>query len=102
MRNRLRGLGVALAGAAVAAGGCSSTKACSEIGCGDSFMATIRRADGTFPSGAHRVEMLINAGVSMCTFTFPLPTAAGGDQQPVCPAPLSVVVLPWTTCREGT
>ena len=69
------------------------TKACSEVGCRDGFSASVRRADGSFPSGTHRVEILADGVTLMCTFTFPLETLpGGGTATPSCPQGLFVNV----------
>jgi hypothetical protein len=101
MRHGLMGLALVLAGAG-ASTGCFSVKGCTEIGCLDGFSAAVRSADGSFPSGAHRVEVLVGASSLNCAFTYPLPMIGGGSvQQPVCDAGLAVVIGPETTCTES-
>jgi hypothetical protein len=100
MRIRLAVLGIVLVCAA--AGGCTGAKPCTLIGCGDSFSASVRRADGSFPAGLHRVEVFADGASLTCTFMFPLETAGGGVHQPSCPAPMGVSVWPLTTCQEMT
>jgi hypothetical protein len=80
MRPGLVAMGAIALGAAVIADGCS--RACTLIGCQDQFSATVLKADGTFPSGTHQVDVVAD-GVSLtCTFTFPLPTPQGGGTVP--------------------
>ena len=77
------------------------THACTEIGCQDGFRATVKRADGSFPSGNHRVEILADGVTTTCTFTFPLPTTAGGvTQSPQCPLGITVNVGTAEICKE--
>jgi hypothetical protein len=84
-----------------AMGACTSTKMCTLIGCSDGFSANVRRADGSFPSGAHRVEVVVDGARTTCAFTFPLGTATGGGvSQPACPSPLTVAVWPLTACSD--
>jgi hypothetical protein len=90
-------LGVILIGAVVA-GGCSAGKACTEIGCVDGFSAAVRSADGSIPSGAHRVEALVGASSLTCTFTYPLQMTGGGTAQPACGGGMTVAIWPETTC----
>jgi hypothetical protein len=79
--------------------GCS-TKICTEIGCVDGFSATVRRADGSFPSGAHRVEILADGVTHTCTFNFPLEVLpSGGTATPTCSGG-GVSVAPAVTCSE--
>jgi hypothetical protein len=96
-------MGIALIGAgALASSGCISAKGCTEIGCIDGFSAAVRSADGSFPSGAHLVEVLVGASSLKCAFTYPLPNIGGGSvQQPLCEAGLTVMILPETTCSAS-
>jgi hypothetical protein len=90
MRNRLIGIGMM---AALGAAGCS-TKVCTDIGCLNGFTATAQRADGSFASGTHRVEILADGVTWMCTFTFPLETLpGGGTATPTCPQGLYINVV---------
>src|SRR5436190_21752384 len=84
---------------AAASGGCERTKECTLIGCADQFVATVQRADGSFPSGMHRVDVLVD-GVSLsCTFAFPSTTASGGGWvYGPCPSGLNVTVEPAAAC----
>lgn len=61
----------------------------------------MHRIDGSFPSGTHQIDVVAD-GVSLsCTFTFPLPTVAGGGTaEPSCPPGMTVSVLPATDCTE--
>ena len=97
MRPGLAVMGMVALGAALAANACSE-HACSLVGCQDAFSANVRRADGTFPSGAHRIDVVADGASVTCTFTFPLPA----NSQPVCPPPLAVAVWPATMCTEVT
>jgi len=100
MRNRLMNIGVACFVGALVGGGCSS-RACTLIGCFDQFSASVRRADGTFPAGNHRVEVLAD-GVSLsCTFTFPSdPTGSAAYVYAPCPSGLMVSVSPELACAD--
>jgi hypothetical protein len=97
MRPGLAVMGMVALGAAVAANACSE-HACSLVGCTDAFSANVRRADGSFPSGTHRIDVVADGASLTCTFTFPLPA----NTQPACPAPLAVAVSPATACTEVT
>ena len=86
--------GILFLGGGWASSGCS-TKACTTRGCYDNFSATIKRADGSFPSGTHRIEILADGASLLCTFTFPLETLpTGGTAQPTCASSLNVTVGP--------
>jgi hypothetical protein len=74
-------------------------KGCTLIGCVDSFTATARSDDGSFPSGAHRVEVLVDTASLTCAFTFPF--ALAGDN-PSCGIDLTVHVWQETTCTDMT
>jgi len=89
-------IGGVLWSAAVAAAACESTKVCPTIGCVDGFTATVQRADGSFPSGTHRIEALVDGVTLKCTFTFPL----AGTVQPTCDAGLNVMVVPAQICID--
>ncbi len=100
MGRRLLTLGLIATSALSFSAGCS-TKACTLIGCTDTFVATVKRADGSFPSGTHRIEILADSVTTMCTFSFPLGTAPGGGTlQPQCPSGLNVGVGPAEMCTE--
>ena len=77
-----------------ASSGCSS-KTCTTRGCYDNFSATIKRADGSFPSGTHRIEILADSASLLCTFTFPLTV------QPTCASGLNVTVRVATYYQAG-
>jgi hypothetical protein len=77
--------------------GCETTKECSLVGCQNSFTATVRSADGSFPSGAHRVQVLSDSSTLNCAFTFP---TGAGTAQPVCDGGMTVAVWPETTCTD--
>jgi hypothetical protein len=82
----------------LALSGCAGN-ICLETGCADQVYATVTSADGSFPSGTHRVEVLADGVTRTCTFTFPLATGAGGhDVQPTCGNGLSVGVYPQLAC----
>jgi hypothetical protein len=86
-----------------AAGGACTTKACTDIGCQDGFTATLQRADGSFPSGTHQIDVLADGTSLSCRFAFPLETAPGGGTfQPSCPPGLTVTIWPATTCTQTT
>jgi hypothetical protein len=74
---------------------------CTAVSCQDGFSAKVHRTDGSFPSGTHQIDVVAD-GVSLsCTFTFPLPTVAGGGtSEPSCPPGMTVSVLPATDCTE--
>jgi len=92
MRNVLFGTLILCGG--WASSGCS-TKVCGGAGCYDNFSATIKRADGSFPSGTHRIEILADGTSLLCTFTFPLETLpTGGTAQPTCASGMNVTVGP--------
>jgi hypothetical protein len=92
-----------LLGGVLAAGGCSGTKACTLIGCLDQFSASVQRADGSFPSGSHRVEVLADGASLTCTFTFPAANASGGGYvYAACPSGLMVSVSPALVCTDVT
>jgi hypothetical protein len=76
---------------------CESTKVCPTIGCLDGFTATVQRADGSFPSGVHRIEALVDGVTLKCTFTFPFATTT---TQATCDAGLNVMVLPAQICLD--
>jgi len=87
---------------AAAAQACA-VKSCTLIGCQDQFSATVRRADGTFPSGTHRIEILADTTDLTCTFTYPLGTVAGDvAAAPQCPSGLSVTVGQDQVCTQTT
>jgi hypothetical protein len=80
--------------------GCS-TKICTEVACSDGFTATARRADGSFPSGMHRLEATVNGVTHTCTFTFPLQMLPSGGSAPAnCSGSVGVSVSPAVTCTE--
>jgi hypothetical protein len=87
---------------ATAAQGCAS-KTCSTVGCFDQFTATVQRADGSFPTGAHRIDVVAD-GVSLsCTFNFPIETLPGGGAAvPSCATGLTAFVGPATVCMHTT
>ena len=96
MRNCLVGVGIfLLGGAVVGMSGCSS-KTCATRGCQDGFTASVRSTDGSFPSGTHRIEVLVDVASLSCTFTFPLATTV----LPTCPTGLTVSVGPAENCTE--
>ncbi|HXU06211.1 MAG TPA: hypothetical protein VN903_34890 [Polyangia bacterium] len=86
--------------AAVTASGCNpfGGKGCTLVGCSDQFSATIRSADGSFPSGAHRIELLVDSTSLTCSFT----ATADGQAQPSCGSGMRVTVWPETTCTDTT
>ena len=99
MRLSLLVIGVVALGAILIANACSGV--CTSVGCQEGFSAKVHRADGSFPIGTHQIDVFAD-GVSLtCTFTFPLPTVAGGGtSQPSCPSGMTVWVLPATDCTE--
>jgi len=83
--------------------GCLLPKSCTEIGCSDQFVAAVRRADGSFPSGMHRVDVTADGVTLSCTFTFPATAAnSGGFVDATCPPGLIVTVGPLQTCTTMT
>jgi|SRR4029079_1084859 len=100
MQHRLSIFGVLLACASTAAVGCDSSssgpKACTLIGCADSFTASVQRADGSIPDGAHRIEIVADGKTLHCSFTLPL----AGTAQPTCDAGLGVTVVPGQICIQ--
>ena len=101
MRNCVVVVGIfLLGGAVIGMSGCSS-KTCATSACQDGFTAKVRRTDGSFPNGTHRIEVLVGAASSSCTFTFPLETSpSGGAVLPTCPTGLAVSVGPAEICTE--
>ncbi len=91
MRHPLFGILILCAG--WAGSGCSS-KVCTGIGCYDNLSAAVKRADGSFPSGTHRIEILADGATLLCTFTYPL------TAQPTCASGLNVTVAPAEICTE--
>ena len=88
---------------AAASGGCERTKECTLIGCRDQFVASVSRADGSFPSGAHRIEILADGASLTCSFTYPLATAPGGAAiPPSCPIGLTVNIAQQQVCMQTT
>jgi len=94
MGNSLVCIGIILLGGAAAVGGCGG-KACKLVGCSDGFSASVRSADGSFPSGLHRIEVLADSAALTYTFTFPLEVGS----IPVCGG-FSVMVFSATTCTD--
>jgi len=90
-------IGIVLIGGVAAVSGCRS---CTAIGCSDYFGASVQRADGSFPSGVHRIEILAGGTTLTCMFTYPLPMQGGGAVQPACDAGLTVRVWPETICTD--
>ena len=80
--------------ASFAVAGCES-KACTLRGCTNQFSATLSRADGSFPAGAHQVDVIADGVAMSCTFTF-----AGSGVTATCPAGLDLTVGPAETCME--
>src|SRR5436190_5452594 len=86
---------------AAASAGCERTKECTLIGCADQFVATVQRADGSFPSGMHRVDVLVDGTSTSCAFVFPLGTVPGGGAAaPSCPTGLMVSVEQQQVCTQ--
>ena len=90
----MRYLCLALVVASFAAAGCEE-KACTTRGCTNQFSATLRRADGSFPVGAHRIDVIAGDVTLSCTFNF-----ADGGVTATCPSGLDVTVGPATMCTE--
>jgi hypothetical protein len=84
---------------AAVGGGCSS-KACTTAGCFDNVTATVKRADGSFPTGMHRIEILADGATLMCTFTFAEESPGIGRATPACPSGLMVAVGNDQVCTE--
>jgi len=103
MRSRLLRFAIVLiVGAAATACGSASEgpKSCTLIGCSDVFVATVRSADGSFSSGAHRIETMVDGVSATCRFTFPLATAQGGDTVLAQCGDMTVMVRPEVTCTN--
>lgn len=79
--------------------GCS-TKICSLAACFDSFTASVKRTDGSFPVGTHRIEILADGVMQTCTFAFAESSPGIGSMTPVCPG-LNVTVRNAETCTEA-
>lgn len=90
----MRYLRWAMVAAVFAVVGCES-KVCTLRGCTDQFSATLSRADGSFPSGAHQIDVTADGVTMSCTFSF-----MGGGVVATCPSGLDVTVGPATTCSE--
>jgi hypothetical protein len=86
--------------AAVAAGGCSSTKSCTEIGCASGFTATVRRADGSFPTGMHRLEITADRSIFTCTFMFAGQADPAAPLTATCQIGAGVQVAQSRTCMD--
>ena len=80
--------------ASLAMAGCES-KSCALRGCSNQFSATLSRADGSFPAGAHRVDIIADGVTMSCAFNF-----AGSGVVATCPSGLDVTVGPAETCME--
>lgn len=99
MRPSLLVVRMVVGGAALIATACSNV--CTETGCQPGFSAKVHRSDGSFPSGTHKIDVVADGVSRTCSFTFPLPTVAGGGtSQPSCPSGMTVWVLPATHCAE--
>jgi hypothetical protein len=99
MRRGSIGLGVISLLAAAA--GCETTKTCTLIACQDNFGAVVQSADGSFPSGVHRVEVLADTASLTCTFTFPIDGGSStGAYATGCPAGLMIWVGPAQVCSD--
>jgi hypothetical protein len=102
MRRDTMIVGAIYLGGVLAAAGCRSTT-CPTIGCFDQFSASVRRADGSFPSGSHRLEVLADGASLTCAFTFPAADASGGGYvYAACPSGLMVNVSPALSCTDVT
>src|SRR4029079_7339589 len=84
---------------AFVAAGCSST-ACTNIGCTDTFTATVKSADGSFPIGMHRVEILAGGATVTCTVAFAETSPGIGGIFAPCPSGLAVMVGNAQLCTE--
>jgi hypothetical protein len=65
------------------AAGCT-TKTCTLIGCVDSFTIVTKRDDGSFPTGMHRIEILVDGVTQTCTFAFAESSPGIGTATPTC------------------
>jgi len=92
VRNRLVCIGIVLLAGAAAAGGCGG-KVCKLVACSDTFTASVRSADGSFPSGMYRLELMVDGTTRTCTFAYP------AAMQPLCSG-FFVAFLSETTCTE--
>lgn len=74
-------------------------KACTLIGCGDQFTATVSAASGALPTGTHTVDVTADGAMLSCTFVFPLETLpSGGTIGVQCQNGLRVDVVSATIC----
>ena len=86
---------------AAVSGACERTTECTLIGCQDQFSAAVSRADGSFPSGTHRIEILADGASVTCTFAYPLMTGpSGATVSPSCPTGLVVSVEQQQVCTQ--
>lgn len=86
-------------GAAAVMGGCSS-QVCTARGCVASFTATVKRSDGSFPAGMHRIEILADGVTQMCTFPFAETSPGVGRADVFCLPGLTVNVSNAQACTE--
>lgn len=70
------------------------------MGCYDNFAATAKRTDGSFPTGMHRIEILVDGVMQMCAFTFAETSPGIATASPSCPAGFTVMVGNEQTCTE--
>ena len=99
MRSCLIGIGMIAAFAAFVESSCM-TKACTLVGCSDSFTATAKRADGTFPVGMHRIEIVADGVTQVCTFTFAGTIPDSAWMVATCSSGAVVMVRNAETCTE--
>jgi hypothetical protein len=77
-------------------------RACTAIGCSDSFNVTVTPAAGTFPAGEHEVVIAIDGSAPRtCTFRFPF---TGSIESARCTGEggLNLTVWPLQTCQTIT
>jgi hypothetical protein len=99
MRIGLIGIGM-IAAVAGAGGAAGCTKVCSEVGCANQFTASIRSADGSFPSGTHLLEVLVDGVMQTCTFTFAETSPGIGRVAEWCSSAFAFTVDNDRTCTE--
>jgi hypothetical protein len=78
---------------------CTSTKACTEIGCVDQFSATIEAASASLRPGDHELDVTVDEAWLSCRFSIPVePIPMGGLPAADCDHVLTLFVGPAVTC----
>lgn len=94
--------GIVLLGLLAVFDGCELGHSCTEMGCGDGAVVTLRRADGTLAAGAYTLRFTVLGQTHVCgSFRMPedVPTHPGEIKNLDCGS-LGVSVLPEVTCME--